>query len=664
MKILSLLRCTVRRTPADSLVCKEEKGRRLRRRLLHQERDAVPGHPRRHLSGGIGRALPIFCGRLVIALLFLLLSLIGDLRAETIHQVHFRGTDCELHVYKIKGNSPGPTLMVLGGIQGDEPGGYLAADLYADLSLQKGNLIVVPRANFFSIVEDSRGVHGDMNRKFADVSKRADREAAVVEIIKQLMRQSDVFLNLHDGSGFYAPTWESPQRNPKRFGQSVIADAAHFARPDGTVIELEKKAQEVLEKVNAQISLEDHHFRFNNHETLKKDTLHKEQRLSATFHALTRVGIPAFGIETSKDIKDYRQRVKYQTMVINGFLDVCGIVPEHPRMYLENPYLKYLIVSVNGRTPIVVDAQDVLRVQERDKLRIVHIESNYSRGLTARVRGSGQAFNDLNNEVSVARNSVIEVRKDRFLIASVPVEIVTGRSGSSQGTHFEPKVHHFCVRVDDKTYALEPGEELRVIVGDTIVILDPRTNLGQEDEKAMRIDLRGFQADSSPYPLEDRGHQINTATQLQEKYARIRGNVKSFPLQARLGNKVFSECFITVEEPRLEYLVLREAQGATFVAYPEDKLQVPGNIIVKLMDIKTNVPQPCAFFLTMAGKTVRWGQAGSAGIDATKLTAQEMPLDVVRNGRSLGKIWLKQGKDFRISSGGHGFRQPVLPVRY
>ena len=60
------------------------------------------------------------------------------------------------------------TLLLIGGIQGDEPGGFLAADLYADLSLEKGNLIVVPRANFPSILQQKRKVNEDMNRKFAD----------------------------------------------------------------------------------------------------------------------------------------------------------------------------------------------------------------------------------------------------------------------------------------------------------------------------------------------------------------------------------------------------------------------------------------------------------------------------------------------------------------
>jgi predicted deacylase len=103
--------------------------------------------------------------------------------AENTHKVYFEGTDHELDVYTIRGRIQGPTLFLLGGIQGDEPGGYLAADLYADISLKKGVLIVVPRANFLSIVKNSRGVRGDMNRKFAKSAKSSDRDLRLVEVI-------------------------------------------------------------------------------------------------------------------------------------------------------------------------------------------------------------------------------------------------------------------------------------------------------------------------------------------------------------------------------------------------------------------------------------------------------------------------------------------------
>ncbi|MCK5254727.1 MAG: succinylglutamate desuccinylase/aspartoacylase family protein, partial [Deltaproteobacteria bacterium] len=137
---------------------------------------------------------------------------------STKHLAYFQGTEYELNVYKIHGVEKGKTLLIIGGIQGNEPGGYLAADLYVDMSLRKGNLIVVPRANFHSILRNQRGVNGDMNRKFADFSEK-DSDNKIVNVLRELIAESDYLLNLHDGSGFYSEKWESDLRNPKRYGQ-------------------------------------------------------------------------------------------------------------------------------------------------------------------------------------------------------------------------------------------------------------------------------------------------------------------------------------------------------------------------------------------------------------------------------------------------------------
>ena len=115
------------------------------------------------------------------------------------HEIFFKGTDYELHVYRQYGHEPGKTLLLIGGIQGDEPGGFLSADLYADMALAKGNLIVVPRANFYSIVLNQRQVNEDMNRKFGPATK-SNYEAKIVDILKQLTSESDCLLNLHDWS--------------------------------------------------------------------------------------------------------------------------------------------------------------------------------------------------------------------------------------------------------------------------------------------------------------------------------------------------------------------------------------------------------------------------------------------------------------------------------
>ena len=57
-------------------------------------------------------------------------------------------------------------MLIIGGMH-NEQGGFLTADKYVNISLERGNLIVVPRANFYAIIKNERGINGDMNRKFA-----------------------------------------------------------------------------------------------------------------------------------------------------------------------------------------------------------------------------------------------------------------------------------------------------------------------------------------------------------------------------------------------------------------------------------------------------------------------------------------------------------------
>jgi hypothetical protein len=302
-------------------------------------------------------------------------------------------------------------------------------------------------------------------------------------------------------------------------------------------------------------------------------------------------------------------------------------------------------------------------VRHGDSIKIVQIESNYSRGLTARIKGSAQGFNDIDREITISEDTYIEVKKDRHLIANIPVKIGMRRSHSESEISIKPRIQYFCVRVNGKTFIVEPGEELAVTKGDLLYILDPRTNLSHDREKAMKVDLRGFQA-QGPYTGEDRGHRINTVSDLQAKYATLRGSTTIFPLQARLNNKVFAEAYIAVTEPKMEYLVLRGSGGLSFAAYAGDKLELPAGAVVRVMDVKTNSPSGTPLFIKMAGRSLKWENSGSAGIDTSKLTDTETPLDITRDGNSIGRIWLKQGKDYRLSTGSGEPYAPILRVRY
>jgi len=98
----------------------------------------------------------------------------------------------EFSLHKNEGQLPGPTVLIVGGIQGDEPGGFNAASLLAThYRIERGRLWVVPNLNFDSIVRRSRGLNGDMNRKFPEISPQ-DPDYPAVERIKQIIIDKNV----------------------------------------------------------------------------------------------------------------------------------------------------------------------------------------------------------------------------------------------------------------------------------------------------------------------------------------------------------------------------------------------------------------------------------------------------------------------------------------
>lgn len=336
-------------------------------------------------------------------------------RAQIRHEVFLPNTDHELHVYRILGEEPGNTLMIIGGIQGDEPGGYMTADLYADIHLKKGNLIVVPRANFYSILLNTRnGLTGDMNRKFTPEQGEGKRnlEEEVVTILKHLIAESDCLVNLHEGSGFYHPQWISAQENPLKFGQSLIYDASEYKLPGGNrVVNLEELGARIIERVNSQISNVRYQFKLNNHNTLSSKSMHKEQRRSATYYALTVGEIPAFGVETSKSIKSLATKISLHKLVVNSVMAELDITLDSPRVVVDPPKLEYLLVKVNDGYPYALPNGASIEIDAGDEVVVTDIIANYSRGMVADLEGIGNT-NDTKKPFRIVKPTRIIVRKD------------------------------------------------------------------------------------------------------------------------------------------------------------------------------------------------------------------------------------------------------------
>jgi hypothetical protein len=218
------------------------------------------------------------------------------------------------------GTGKGPTLLIIGGIQGDEPGGFSAAALIAShYTISSGSVWVVPGLNFSSILQRNRGVFGDMNRKFASLDA-SDPEYDIVRRIKSVLldEQVSLVLNLHDGSGFYRPAWEDQLHNPNRWGQSLIIDQAEMPAPRfNHLLEI---ARRVEEDVNKTLLAPEH--RYHIHNTLTADG-NKEMAKTLSYFAV-RNGKPAFGLEASKEFGT-ELRSYYHLRLVESFMRQMGI---------------------------------------------------------------------------------------------------------------------------------------------------------------------------------------------------------------------------------------------------------------------------------------------------------------------------------------------------
>ncbi|MFW5836662.1 MAG: M99 family carboxypeptidase catalytic domain-containing protein, partial [Desulfovibrionaceae bacterium] len=157
----------------------------------------------------------------------------------------FENTQYPLTAWFIEGDEPGPTIMVQGGIQGDEKAGFLTAQLLTAARVRKGRLIIVPRANVPSINVSQRQVNVDLNRRF-DKKYNQFYEDRLALAIRFLVSKATAFIHLHEGSGFYHPTYVDDLRNPLRYGQSIIIDTMIFENR----INLAETVSQVLSELN------------------------------------------------------------------------------------------------------------------------------------------------------------------------------------------------------------------------------------------------------------------------------------------------------------------------------------------------------------------------------------------------------------------------------
>lgn len=163
--------------------------------------------------------------------------------------VLMEGTEWETPLVITHSGIEGPTLFVLGGVHGNEPGGWLAADEIAAWEPARGSLLVAPRANVLAIELHQRTTDelGDLNRLYPgapDAELPMARMAAqIVDVARRY--EADVVLDLHESWGFYAERGEN--QGTAFLGQTVTS---------GPALDRTPLARLIASRVNAQIEVE------------------------------------------------------------------------------------------------------------------------------------------------------------------------------------------------------------------------------------------------------------------------------------------------------------------------------------------------------------------------------------------------------------------------
>ena len=213
------------------------------------------------------------------------------------------------------------TILIFGGMQGDEPGGFHAASLLiSDYNITKGKIIVAPNLAFDSIIKRARGVKGDLNRKFAKLDKQ-DPDYETVQRIKELILREEVgmVLNLHDGWGFYHPTFIDEMKNPKRWGNSSVIDTREINATKYK--ELESIAANTVEVLNSKLIDPKHKYHLKNTKTKE---LEDTQMLKALTYFVISNNKAAFANEASKNLP-VNLRTYYHLVAIENYFKTAGL---------------------------------------------------------------------------------------------------------------------------------------------------------------------------------------------------------------------------------------------------------------------------------------------------------------------------------------------------
>lgn len=216
-------------------------------------------------------------------------------------------TPDETDVYITDTQRSGPTAVVVGGIQGNEPAGYEAAEDIKTWSIDRGTLVTIPRANPVAI---RRGTYfndnGNLNRKFPPGETPTTPLARTIWGVLTSY-DPDVVINLHSSRGIYRE-----DVGPDGVGQAVYPTTVSGAARDAV------RTKEYMNRYHLDDSFPDH-YRFKRGNLIDGDRPLLIHKVDADLNE------PGFIVETTRYGTDLQTRTRWELNIVRHLLGRHGI---------------------------------------------------------------------------------------------------------------------------------------------------------------------------------------------------------------------------------------------------------------------------------------------------------------------------------------------------
>lgn len=212
------------------------------------------------------------------------------------------GSKYETEAYVLQSPEQGNAVMVVGGIHGNEPAGSQAAERLLSLSVVKGTIIIITKANVLGLQAGKRFVPEttDLNRAYPG-NKNGNPAQQITYDIVQLMKKYKIsmLIDLHEARTFH-------RLNSKSLGQSVV-----FADNDKSAM----LALAAVDDINKNIKEPHKKFTF----------IGSPIKGSTAYYAGTALKIAAFTLETSVQ-QPIEERVNQHVKIAKFLLASEGVI--------------------------------------------------------------------------------------------------------------------------------------------------------------------------------------------------------------------------------------------------------------------------------------------------------------------------------------------------